>query len=136
MQFLTPLRTEKIGARLVRLTDDVIFLSSRYPGEFVARAGFETNLASIPRGLWNIFPPTGEYDIAAVIHDAAYNQFLRTKDGARIHTVKHVADNLFHEALLACGVGKIKAKMMYLGVKAFGKLDKSRTQLEDEPPKE
>lgn len=38
----------------------------------VVPSGFLTDFASIPRGLWNIFPPTGEYGRAAVIHDYLY----------------------------------------------------------------
>lgn len=35
-------------------------------------AGFVTDLASIPRPVWNLFPPDGPWAKAAVIHDFLY----------------------------------------------------------------
>lgn len=32
-------------------------------------AGYVTDFASIPRGLWNLIPPWGRYRKAAVVHD-------------------------------------------------------------------
>lgn len=119
-RFLTPLRIEKIGTRLWRLTDDFIFESILYPGQFIAPKGVITNFASIPRVLWVWYPPVDDYDAAAVIHDSAYHNELLTIEGRRIFTVKEVADRLFHEALLACKVNKVRAWAMYQAVKAYG----------------
>ncbi len=35
-------------------------------------AGFETDFASIPWGLWNLFPPLGPWARPAIIHDFLY----------------------------------------------------------------
>lgn len=120
-KFLTPLRMEKIGPQLWRLWEPFIFESEFYPGKFMAPEGFETNLASIPRILWVIFPPVDEYDPGAVVHDAGYNNALiQPMTGEKIFTTKAVADNLFYECLLALQINKLKAKLMYKAVDAFG----------------
>lgn len=41
-------------------------------GNIVVPEGFITDFASIPRFLWSIYPPTGRYQEAAVIHDWLY----------------------------------------------------------------
>ena len=35
-------------------------------------AGFVTDFASTPRAIWAILPPTGRYQLAAVVHDFLY----------------------------------------------------------------
>jgi len=35
-------------------------------------AGFVTDFASTPRALWSVIPPTGRYQLAAVVHDFLY----------------------------------------------------------------
>ena len=122
-KFLTPLITTKVGPQLWELYTDFVFLSDKYPGLFIAPKGFVTNFASIPRIFWRIFPPVDNYDPAAVIHDAGYNHKLVTEHGERIHTVKPIADRLFYEALMVCGTGRIKSKIMYELVTKFGKPD-------------
>lgn len=118
--FLTPLRMEKIGPRRWLLIDDLVFQSDRYPGQFIAIRGFQTDLASIPRFLWVIAPKVDLYDQAAVIHDAAYGNALYTENLDRIHTIKAVADHLFHEGMLAMGVSGWRARLMYKAVDLFG----------------
>lgn len=74
--------------------------------------GFETDFASVPKLLWNIMPPTGQYGKAAVIHDFLY----RTPKQA----TKDEADSVFLEAMTALGVGWWTRNTMYRGVKYFG----------------
>src|SRR5262245_46141191 len=38
----------------------------------VVPAGFVTDFASTPRALWSVVPPTGRYQLAAVVHDFLY----------------------------------------------------------------
>jgi hypothetical protein len=118
--FLTPLRVEKIGPRRWMLTDDLHFASVRYDGVFVAPRGFQCDFASIPSILGSLFPIVGAYDPVAVIHDAGYVHALITRSGTRIHTVKHVADNLFDEGLRAVGVGFLRRRLMTRMVRLFG----------------
>lgn len=121
--FLTELRIQKSGPQLWTLTDDLIFFSALYRGYLRVPSGFVTNFASIPRIFWRIFPPVDIYDAAAVIHDAGYNNCLQTIMGARVFTIKKVADDLFLEGMLALGVDESKANLMYDLVKVFGTPD-------------
>jgi len=119
-RFLTPLRTETIGERRWLLTDELVFYSAQYRGIVVAPRGFQTDLASIPRAAFLIFPKVGLWDHAAVIHDSAYGNALVTDKGDRIFTTKTVADNLFREGMKANGVWSIAARLMYRTVYLFG----------------
>lgn len=42
------------------------------PEVITVPAGFETDFASIPWGLWNLFPPLGPWARPAIIHDFLY----------------------------------------------------------------
>ncbi len=83
-------------------------------------AGFITDLASVPRALWIIFPPFGKYTGAATIHDYLYVMGGKIPGGARVYT-KAYADGIFREACLVEGVGKIKAWLMWKAVCIGGK---------------
>jgi hypothetical protein len=41
-------------------------------GTLIVPAGFNTDLASVPRMFWNILPPFGAYEEGAVGHDLIY----------------------------------------------------------------
>lgn len=73
--------------------------------------GFETDLASTPRITWVVFPKSGTYTEAAVIHDCLYKsgQYKRKS-----------CDKVFKKALRYCGVGFIRANAMYRAVRMFG----------------
>lgn len=42
------------------------------PETITVPSGFETDFASIPWGLWNLFPPLGPWARPAIIHDFLY----------------------------------------------------------------
>lgn len=119
-RFHSALVLKKLEERTWSLAADLVFESARYKGIVIAPAGAQTNLASIPRIAWTIFPPIGWYDLGAVIHDCGYSNMLVTQHGDRIFTVKEVADNLFYEAMIASGVNRFVARMMYAAVKVGG----------------
>ena len=74
-------------------------------------AGFITDLASIPRLLRSVYDTQDECREPAVLHDYLYCvQF-----GERAE-----ADALFLEALERAGVGLLKRRSMWLGVRAGG----------------
>lgn len=73
--------------------------------------GFETDFASIPRGLWNLFPPLGPYTKAAVIHDWGYSKH----DRSRLEY-----DQIFLEAMEVLGVPRLRRMAMYRAVRMFG----------------
>jgi hypothetical protein len=76
---------------------------------FCAPAGFITDGPSIPQVAMSLVGYAGMR--AAVIHDMLVQQpeFID----------RHLADNIFHEALLVCGVGPATAALMYQGVSAY-----------------
>lgn len=73
--------------------------------------GFETDLASTPRFSWAVFPKSGIYTEAAVIHDYMYVEALYNKKKA---------DKTFKQALKFCGVGLIRRNAMYRAVRWGG----------------
>lgn len=75
--------------------------------------GFTTDGASIPQVLWSVAGPPyiGNYRRAAVVHD--YYCVARTKSWQSVHL-------MFYEAMIAGGVHRIKAKLMYEQVYAHG----------------
>ena len=75
-------------------------------------AGFITDLASVPRALWSVFPPHGKYAKAAILHDYMY---------ANGYKDKKTADRIFLEAMEVLGVPKWRRKTMYWAVRMFGR---------------
>lgn len=73
---------------------------------------FATDLASVPKALWAIFPPFGHHAKAAVLHDYLYGQGIRPRKQC---------DEIFLEAMAAMGVSKTRRYLMYWAVRAFGK---------------
>jgi hypothetical protein len=75
--------------------------------------GFETDLASIPRPLWALFPPQDTYTIgAAILHDYMY------RFNARV--TRKEADDIFYYSLIHGNTKKCTAIKYYLGVRLFG----------------
>lgn len=118
--FLTPLRLEKIGPQRWMLIDDLYFQSAILPGVFIAPYSFQTDLASIPRFAWVLFPKVDKWDRSAVMHDAGYGNALLTPNGDRIHLIKSWCDRLFREGLKADDVTGWEAQFMYRVVRRFG----------------
>ena len=83
-------------------------------------AGFVTDFASVPWGLWNIFPTWGKYGKGAVIHDYLYQSKLVSRAAA---------DLIFKEAMGVLGVSEWKIDLMYWGVRTFGWLGYSKNNL-------
>lgn len=74
--------------------------------------GFTTDLASVPRWLWVIFPPSGQYQRAAILHDWFYQ--------CRTDLSRFAADAMFREIMAHLGVPTWKRLAMYLAVRSFG----------------
>ena len=85
------------------LLRDLVF--RRPCGERItAPAGTETDYASVPRGLWNVFPRAGKYRKAAAIHDYLYRKTNRNRA---------VCDLIFWEAVRACGIGSFQSWVLW-----------------------
>lgn len=89
----------------------VIDLGPKKLATITAPTGFKTDLASIPRGLWNILPPVGKYDAAAVIHDYLYQ---------RNGVTRAQADAILFEGMTCLRVSRWQRWAIYLGVRVGG----------------
>lgn len=87
--------------------------------------GFLTDFASIPRGLWNVFPPNGRsYDRAAVVHDYLYRggHITQRCGNIEIHAdpTRAQADAVLKEAMAVSGVGWFTRQIVWAGVRVGG----------------
>lgn len=111
-RFLTPLRMEDINGHTVRLFEPLKYQTDvGYLGVITVPAGFVTDFASVPRGLWNLFPPQGQYSRAAVVHDFLY----RCTDVDR-----ELCDQVFLEAMQLLGVSWLTRRLMFRAVRIWG----------------
>jgi hypothetical protein len=74
--------------------------------------GFRTDFASVPRGLWNLFPPAGPYAPAAVIHDYLCEHPERCS--------RFLADAVFREVMREIGVPWYVRLPVYYAVRTYG----------------
>lgn len=73
--------------------------------------GFETDFASIPRPLQGFLDADNDVAPAATIHDFLYSSML---------CARSEADSIFFQALRANGVGWMRARLLWAGVRAGG----------------
>ncbi len=78
--------------------------------------GFVTDLASVPRIFWAVFPPFGRYTPAAIVHDFLYSEYNNTGIN------RTLADKIFLFIMKELGVGYFKRQAMYRGVRMFGEM--------------
>lgn len=112
--FWTPLLIEYLDGRRYRVVEPFQYRVGEDGSEelvVTVPVGFVTNFASVPRVLWAILPPTGEYGKAAVIHDFLYCRRALTRT---------LCDAIFYEAMRALGVGWLRRSLMYAAVRLFG----------------
>ncbi len=84
--------------------------------------GFVWDLSSVPRPLWWLLPPDGDFAPAYIIHDFLY--ILKNKFP---YSRKFVDDEMYVWAKASNGTKKISARnadnyLRYKGVQAFGGL--------------
>lgn len=106
----TELDVTYISFRRWRLAEDLLYVTNQ-ADTIAVPAGFETDFASIPRVLWSIAPPMGQWGLAAVVHDFCYRTGLLERKEA---------DRVFLEAMADLGVRWITRWAMYLAVRAAG----------------
>lgn len=89
-------------------------------------AGFITDLASVPRVLHSLVPPTGRGNASSVLHDYLYQHpyFYYRLPGSRVANLSMLdrlaCDQIFYEALRVQGAGWLRAQAMYRGVRIGG----------------
>lgn len=112
-KFLTPLQLENIDGRTMMLLTPLKYQTDvRYLGVIVVPRDFVTDFASVPRGLWNLFPPNGPYTPAAVVHDYLYRWTEHDRK---------LCDEVFLEAMEVLKVGWWTRQLMYRAVRLFGR---------------
>ena len=111
--FTTPLIVQPLNDRDWKLIEPFEYhVGSLESQEIVSVSpGFKTDFASVPRLLWIIIPPWGNYGKAAVIHDYCYSKRLYS----RLRS-----DEIFLEAMEVLKVPHWKRKLMYYFVRLYG----------------
>jgi len=93
---------------MFRLMRDLSFIS-KDGAAYILRAGFLSDLGSVPRILW-VFAPRDEFPSAYFLHDyLCESDWISRLDG----------DKLLYEALLNSHCPKWKAKIIYWGVRLY-----------------
>ena len=113
-EFTTPLILKMLPDRQFSVHEKFEYHVEQLQSGIVIRVekGFITDLASIPRIFWFIFPPHGYYGKAAVIHDYCYVKAIASK---------YWADKTFLEAMTVLKIPRWKRKCMYWAVRLFGR---------------
>ena len=121
--FLTPLIIEYLDGKTYRLCQGFCYQTCIGElGQIKVPEGFKTDFASVPRGLWNIFPPTGEYGKAAVIHDFLYRC---------TNVDRKICDQVLLEGMEVLGVGWLSRKLVYRAVRLFGSVARKQLECKD-----
>ena len=105
----------------VRLLEDLVFIDSKGK-KWTSPKGSVVDGATIPKAFQGIIgtPYGGEYVLASVIHDIAYDE--KKESWEEVHRA-------FHDALLASGVEAKKASLMYIAVyEASGRWGKDKNK--------
>lgn len=117
-KFTNPLTVTKVGEGTWKVARKFSFISDKFTQVDVPLA-FQTDFASVPRYLWAIFPPDGQYSQAAVTHDFLYQKRKDlTYTGPKRE--RKECDEIFLEAMKCLGVGVFKRQLMYRAVRMFG----------------
>jgi len=90
-----------------------------------APAGSTTDGMSVPKVLWNIFPPTGLTWFSGVLHDAGYRGTLERFDDDAQKWVKTNADRakcdeLIRQGMISQGASSVRVALFYRTLRATG----------------
>ena len=99
------------GAKTWTVAEDWKVYPLTVKEQITVTKGFVTDLASIPRLLWRILPPFGQYTEASVTHDFLYKKGLYSRK---------TCDKIFRELMKRYAVKDWKIKVMYRAVRWFG----------------
>lgn len=89
-------------------------------------AGFVTDLASVPRPVWSIYPPDGPWVKAAVVHDFLYDTggsglWNQSTGITRVAPYSRAeADHVLREAMADRGVGPWERSVIWSAVRLGG----------------
>jgi len=99
------------------LHDRFVYRDHERGRTIVIPAGFEFDLASIPRQVWWLIALHECSVEAALVHDFLYRCAGKWTEG---NYTRHEADVLFLDMMRLYGVGKVKRLAAYRAVRAFG----------------
>lgn len=117
-EFPFALRLERVAPMRANVMELFAFRSA-IVGLVEVEVGFDTDYASVPRALWSLYPPDGDYTPAAVIHDALYwHQATREHGGFPV--TREQADKVFLEAMEALGIPLPRRRILYRAVRVGG----------------
>ncbi|QVD49375.1 hypothetical protein LUCX_305 [Xanthomonas phage vB_XciM_LucasX] len=85
-------------------------------------AGFLSDGASVPKPLWWLVPPWGNYGQAAVLHDILCETKTMYKDDVPYQISRKEADFIFLDAMDAAGVKWYLRYAMFVAVRLWGLL--------------
>lgn len=102
--------SELLGGDFYRVAESFrYYLGEEYAEQWVyIPAGMLTDLASIPKIVWNILPPTGKYGAAAIVHDRLCNTLQITLAGKPQDITRERADGILGEAMEVLQVSWLK----------------------------
>lgn len=123
-KFTTPAVLEMLDDYRWRLVEPFEFWLTETPDDVIkVPVGYVTDLASVPRIFWALFPPHGRYAKAAIVHDYLYDNALRTKKEA---------DQIFLDGMRVLGVPWCRRWVMYFAVRLFGRGQYRRRRLRED----
>lgn len=116
--FSDPLVAQKLDGRRWRVHVPFVYeVGHLGSGETITvPAGFETDLASVPRVFWRVFPPDEGYSQAAVLHDWLCHNRGRVE---QCYSVRRTSE-IFREAMEVLGVVRWRRAVMFRAVLHFG----------------
>ncbi len=91
---------------------------------YVMPEGAQTDGASTPQAIWDVLPPFGQYWLAALLHDCAYQNTLQIEGKDSMLSIanltKEQSDSLLKEAMESLGVHEADVETIYQGVHIGG----------------
>ncbi|MDR1281673.1 MAG: DUF1353 domain-containing protein [Opitutaceae bacterium] len=121
-KFPLPLLTRTLlgEERSIVLEKPFEFESARL-GRINIPTGFFSDLASVPRLFWRLFPPSGKYTAAAIVHDFLYyHQSAQVNETDSVLIARADADAVFLEAMEALETGWFTRHAIYRSVRIGG----------------
>jgi hypothetical protein len=98
----------------------LVYHSALLDAIVIVPAGFQTDLASIPRFVQPIIPKEGKYNRAAVVHDWLYTKGRIATPGDGRPVSRGEADGVLLEASRVLHVRETQAIAIYAGVRLGG----------------
>ncbi len=116
----------RAGRSLWAIGEELTYEAGAARDRITVPKGFVTDLASIPRAVWSIYPPDGPWVKAAAIHDFLYftqgdGIWFKRRGVARATPYdRREADDIFREAMEDRGIGGVTRTAIWTAVRLGG----------------